>query len=47
LTLRLNKWTLEAYGTNLTNKTYVSGIAGNNEFFGAPRRYGIRGSVRF
>jgi iron complex outermembrane receptor protein len=47
LTLRLNQWTLEAYGTNLTNKTYVSGIAGNNEFFGAPRRYGIRGSVRF
>lgn len=47
LTLRLNKWTLEAYGTNLTNKTYVSGITGNTEFFGAPRRYGIRASVRF
>jgi iron complex outermembrane receptor protein len=47
VTLRIGKWTLEGYGTNLTNKTYVSGITGNNRFLGAPREYGLRAGVRF
>jgi iron complex outermembrane receptor protein len=36
---------VEGYATNLTNETYVSGQFGNNEFYGAPREYGVR--VRF
>ena len=47
VTLRVKKWTLEGYGTNLTNKTYVSGIAGNNQFYGPPREYGVLVAVRF
>ncbi|QYE35753.1 TonB-dependent receptor [Polymorphobacter sp. PAMC 29334] len=47
VTLRVKKWTLEGYGTNLTNKTYVSGITGNNQFYGPPREYGVRVAVRF
>jgi len=45
--LQLRQWRLEAYGTNLANKRYVSGQSGNNEFYGAPREYGVRASVRF
>ncbi|MBU0557194.1 MAG: TonB-dependent receptor [Alphaproteobacteria bacterium] len=33
---------VEAYGTNLTDDEYVSGQFGNNEFYGAPREYGVR-----
>ena len=33
--------------TNLADKEYVSGQSGNNEFYGAPREYGVRASVRF
>ena len=47
LTLQVNDWTLEGYGTNLTNKKYISGQFINNEFYGAPREYGIRASLRF
>jgi iron complex outermembrane receptor protein len=47
LTLQVNDWTLEGYGTNLTNKKYISGQFINNEFYGAPREYGLRASVRF
>ena len=47
LTLQTGGWSIEGYTTNLTNKTYVSGISGNNEFYGAPREYGVRAKVRF
>ena len=47
LTLDLGRWSVEAYGTNLTDEKYVSGHSGNNEFYGAPREYGVRASVRF
>ncbi|MBB5732858.1 iron complex outermembrane receptor protein [Altererythrobacter atlanticus] len=47
VTLRYDDWTIEAYGTNLTDKEYVSGQSGNNEFYGAPREFGLRASVRF
>lgn len=43
LTLQLPRsWYVEGYATNLANKIYVSGQFGNNEFFGAPRQYGVR-----
>jgi len=47
LTYRVGNYQIEAYGTNLTNRNYVSGQAGNNEFYGAPRQYGVRASVKF
>ncbi|MHA6721002.1 TonB-dependent receptor [Sphingomonas sp. RS6] len=47
LTLGLGNWSIEAYGMNLANSRYVSGQSGNNEFYGAPREYGVRALVRF
>ena len=48
LTLRLPRaWNVEAYGTNLGNKVYVSGQGGNQEFFGPPRQYGVRVNKTF
>lgn len=47
VTLRYRDWTVEGYATNLTNKAWVSGQSGNNEFYGAPREYGVRLSTRF
>jgi iron complex outermembrane recepter protein len=47
VTLDLDAWSIEAYGTNLADKDYVSGQSGNNEFYGAPREFGVRASVRF
>jgi len=44
LTLRGQHWMVEAYGTNLGDTDYVSGqaSASSNEFYGAPRQYGVR-----
>ena len=47
LTYSLDDWSVEAYGTNLADKEYLSGQFGNNEFYGAPREYGVRASLRF
>ncbi|MBO9519336.1 MAG: TonB-dependent receptor [Porphyrobacter sp.] len=47
LTLGFDDWSVQAYATNLTDKKYVSGQSGNNEFYGAPREYGVRASVSF
>jgi iron complex outermembrane receptor protein len=47
LTLRRDNWHVEAYGTNLTNKRYVSGQYNQNEFYGAPREYGLRAGISF
>jgi iron complex outermembrane recepter protein len=47
VTFRTSVWTVEAYGTNLTDKEYVSGQGGSNEFFGPPREYGLRVSRDF
>lgn len=47
LTLQKSDWTIEGCGANLTNKKYVSGQFINNEFYGAPREYGVGASVRF
>ncbi|WP_432788099.1 TonB-dependent receptor [Novosphingobium rhizosphaerae] len=45
--LDFGHWELEAYGRNLTNEEYVSGQTGSNEFYGAPREYGVRVRVEF
>ena len=42
----MRDWKIEAYGQNLTNKKYVTSV-GANEFYGAPREYGVRVSVDF
>jgi len=47
ITLRRGNWHVEAYGNNLTNKHYVSGQYELNEFYGAPREYGVRAGVEF
>lgn len=47
LTFRTGNWKIEAYGTNLTDKDYVSGQFGSNEFYGAPREYGLRVGLTF
>ena len=47
LTYRMGQYQVEGYATNLTNKKYVTGQSGNNEFYGAPRQYGVRASVNF
>jgi iron complex outermembrane receptor protein len=47
LTLDLGQWFVEAWGTNLTDEVYVSGRSGDNEFYGAPREYGLRVGVSF
>jgi iron complex outermembrane recepter protein len=47
LTYSRQDWMIEAYGTNLADKEYVSGQFVNNEFYGAPREYGVRASMQF
>jgi iron complex outermembrane recepter protein len=49
LTLQKGRWFVEAYGTNLTDETYVSGqaAASRNEFYGSPRQYGLRVGAGF
>jgi iron complex outermembrane receptor protein len=51
LTLQLdNHWTIDGYGTNLTNKIYRSGQGldnGNYYFYGPPRQYGAHVTYRF
>jgi iron complex outermembrane recepter protein len=49
LTLQKDRWFVEAYSTNVTNRTYVSGqaAASRNEFYGAPRQYGVRVGAEF
>jgi len=47
ITLNISGISIDAYGTNLSNKYYVAGRSGNNQFFGAPREYGVRLSANF
>jgi iron complex outermembrane receptor protein len=43
LTFEAQAWSVQAYGTNLTDKEYVTGQTNEgNQFFGAPREYGLR-----
>jgi iron complex outermembrane receptor protein len=45
--VQVRGWHVEAYGTNLTDEKYVSGHSGLNEFYGAPREYGVRIGAQF
>ncbi|WP_395672009.1 TonB-dependent receptor [Phenylobacterium sp.] len=47
ITLRRGDWRVEVYGTNLTDKEYVAGQLGENEFYGPPREYGLRLGMTF
>lgn len=47
VTLEVDDWKVEGYATNLTGKEYVAGRSGNNEFYGAPREYGVRVGMVF
>jgi iron complex outermembrane receptor protein len=40
------RYTVTAYGTNLTDKIYVSGMNVPNYFLGPPRQFGIRAKVK-
>ncbi len=40
-------WVAQIYGTNLSNQTYVSAYNANNEYYGAPRQFGLRVSRTF
>jgi iron complex outermembrane receptor protein len=42
LTYKFDLWTAEVYGKNVTNLYYLSGINGNNGFYGDPATYGVR-----
>jgi iron complex outermembrane receptor protein len=42
LTLDRQSWQVQAYGTNLTNSVYVSGVIANTEILGPPRQFGLR-----
>jgi iron complex outermembrane recepter protein len=47
IALTYQKYKLEAYANNLTKEYYVTGITGTNQFFGAPREFGIRFGAKF
>lgn len=47
VTVRKDNIKLEGFVTNLTKEYYVSGQMGNNEFYGAPREFGLRLGVTF
>jgi iron complex outermembrane receptor protein len=50
LTYQHADWTVQAYGTNLADKVYVSGFSanfGNNFFLLPPRQFGVRVTRRF
>ncbi|OAN58366.1 hypothetical protein A7X12_04735 [Sphingomonas sp. TDK1] len=47
ITFRTGRYHIEAYGTNLADKRYVSGQYGLREFYGAPRELGIRAGFTF
>lgn len=43
LDYEVGPWTVDAYGTNLTNQVYLSGTNGTaNVYYGAPRQFGLR-----
>jgi iron complex outermembrane receptor protein len=47
LSLQYRSFLVEGYATNLTKEVYTVGQTGNNEFFGAPREYGLRVRASF
>jgi iron complex outermembrane recepter protein len=47
IALTYQKYKLEAYANNLTKEFYVTGVTGTNNFFGAPREFGVRFGAKF
>ena len=47
LTYQRGDWRVQGYGTNLSDKLYVTGQSGTNQFYGNPRQYGVRVSRSF
>lgn len=47
VTYEYDKWNFQAYGTNLTDKDYVSGQLNTSEFYGSPRELGVRMTYSF
>ena len=47
LMLAFDQFNIELWATNLFDEEYSSGQSGNNEFYGAPREYGVRARVEF
>ena len=47
ITLTVDQIRLEAYANNLTKEFYQTGINGSNQFFGAPREFGVRFGAKF
>ena len=46
-TWRTERYSVEVYATNLTNKRYSSGQYVDNSFYGAPRQYGVKLKVSY
>jgi iron complex outermembrane recepter protein len=42
-----HKYKIEVYANNLTKEYYVTGVTGTNQFFGAPREFGVRFGAKF
>lgn len=47
LTYERDNYSIRAWGRNLTDKTYITGQSGNNEFYGAPRTVGLTATYNF
>ena len=47
IALTVDQIRLEAYANNLTKEFYQTGINGSNQFFGAPREFGVRFGAKF
>jgi iron complex outermembrane receptor protein len=43
----VGKWDAQAYGTNLTNQTYIAANAGSTVFYGPPRQFGVQVRYNF
>ena len=47
LTIKRDGWKIVGYGTNLTKQYYISGQSGFQDFYGAPREFGVRITTKF
>jgi iron complex outermembrane receptor protein len=47
VTLNMGRFLVELWGTNLTDEEYSTGQGGVNEYYGAPREYGLRAKMVF
>ncbi len=47
ITIKRDRWKIVGYGTNLTKQYYITGQAGFQDFYGAPREFGVRINTQF